>query len=182
LSVDEFLKIHKPSPEALERARAEGIDLLVLKETNPNEYKMRSAQEVLQTSSVLADIASQVFFAAFPHHELFRHGDSRWLSFPELSSKELQRWDDALARLVLHPKYAKNYLYYHVINDKHGEERHLDFPVNPKDWQGQINVLIGPFATQSEAEAWAEAIDQQFMVDIVPYLQGWFCDIFLVEL
>jgi hypothetical protein len=185
VNVDEFLRIHKPSARALAKAKAEGLDLTTLKETNPTEYKMRTAQEVLLTSTDFVEMASSVFFAAFPHHDLFRleHYQVTLLSFPELSSKDLKRWDDALGRLVLHAKYAQEYAYYRVINDKNGEVRHLGLPIDPLAYQGQINVLIGPFETQQAALHWGEAqvTQQQHIVDTVSYLEAWFCDVFSAE-
>ncbi len=184
VDVDEFLRIHKPSSKALAKAKADDLDLIALKETNPTEYKIRTAQDILWTSENFVEMASHVFFATFPHHELFRHPNQvSLLAFPELSSKDLKRWDDALGRLVLHPKYAKDYLYYRVINDKKGELRQLDLPIDPRDWQGQINALVGPFETQQEAEYWGEnrVKHQQFIVDTVPYIEAWFCDVFSAE-
>jgi hypothetical protein len=182
--VDEFLRIHKPSKEAEGRAKAEGIDLLALKETNPLEYKMRASQEMLQTSRDFIEIASQVFFAAFPHHELFRYGEQQisLLSFPELSAKDLERWDKAMGRLVEHPTYSRDYLYYRVVNSSQGEKRQLALPINPADWQGQVDMLVGPFAHQQQAMEWAEAIKpEQLMVDTLQYQGYWFCDLFLLN-
>ena len=180
--MDPLVQIHKPSVLALNKAKAEGVDLFSLKQTNPNEYKMRVAQEILVTQGLLADFASQVFFAAFPHYELFRLESLEQLnllSFPELSSKDLKRWDDALGRLVLQTKFAKDYAYYRVVQDKQGEMRQLALPLNPQAYQGQLNVLVGPFATELEAHTWGE---KQFMFDTVAYLGVWFCDLFSVEM
>ncbi len=180
--MDPLVQIHKPSILALNKAKADGIDLLSLKQTNPNEYKMRVAQDILLSSRELADFASQVFFAAFPHHELFKLDYKEHLSllsFPELSPKDLKRWDDALSRLVLQTKFAKDYAYYRVVQDKQGEMRQLALPLSPQAYEGQLNVLVGPFVNELEAHTWGE---QQFMFDTVAYLGVWFCDLFSVEM
>ena len=184
--MDEFLSLHKPNDKSLSKARAEGIDLAVLKQSNPTEYKMRVAQTILVSAKNVSEQASYVFFAAFPHHELFKLEQSRTtslLSFPELSKQDLKRWDDALGRMILHPKFAQSYTYYRVINDRRGEQRQLGLPLSPENWQGQADVLVGPFETQWAVETWGEqqVKPQQLMFDAVPWSARWFCDVFAVE-
>lgn len=185
--MEAFLKWHKPSSKALRQAQAEGIDLELLKVSNSVEYKMRVAQEILVTSEKFVEIASQVFFAAFPYHEMFKleHGSTvRLLSFPELSTKELRRWDDALGRMALQPQFSQQLAYYRVIEDQQGQVRQLAFPLKPQDWQGQTNVLVGPFEDQQQAKMWGEGHsgNQQLMIDTIAYAEHWFCDVFLAEL
>jgi hypothetical protein len=185
--VDELLRLHKPDATSLKKALVEGIDLIALKETNPTEYKMRLAQTVLQSSKTLAEQAGHVFFAAFPHHELFKleHSNTTTLlSFPELSTKDLKRWDDALGRMVLHPKFSESFVYYRVIKDSRGEQRQLGLPLSAVHWKGHVDVLVGPFETQQGAETWGEeqVKPQQLMFDAVTWSERWFCDVFPIDI
>jgi hypothetical protein len=184
--MDEFLRLHQPSEKIKQRAEQAGINLLELKEANPQHYKMLVAQRVLEVSAALEQLASSVITAAFRHHDVFRLEQAETVSlliFPELSDKELERLDAATTQLTETPPLKKDYAYFRVVTDKRGEHRQLAFPLPPNHWQGQLNQLVGPFAHQAEAETWGEqhARPNHLIHDTVSYGGAWFCDVFSGE-
>lgn len=182
--MDDVLTHHQASEEARARAEAAGLDLNHLKSTDPQQYKMLTAQRLVVSDQRFVERISAVFFAAFRHYDLFQltEGDKTvLLAFPELTSAELKKLDNALGRLVALAEYEGLNAYYRVINDPQGEHRELALPVAPSDWQGEAGVLVGPFASQSKAEAWGEAHVQDkddLVYDALPHASSWYCDIF----
>ncbi|CAN5743883.1 hypothetical protein BH24DEI2_BH24DEI2_29210 [soil metagenome] len=178
------LEHHTPTEAARHRAAAAGLSLDDLKHSDPQRYKMLNAQPLLQVAPSLAAAASAVLFAAFRHYDLFElPGDdvTTLLVFPPLTPAETKRFDDALGRLAALDIHAQNYVYYRVVTDRQGEHRQLALPLAPAAWSGEANRLVGPFATQSAAEAWGEAhISGQgsLIHDTVPQAGAWFCDVF----
>jgi hypothetical protein len=184
--VDEFLRLHKPSDEALLRARQAKLDLTQLKETDPARYKMMVAQRVLEVSPGLETLANSTLLAAFRHHEVFRleqSGSVTLLVFPELSHKEQEKLDKALSQFIEAPTYKTKHVYFRVVTDKTGEHRQLAFPLSVDTWQGQTNILVGPFANQKEAERWGDNTvrPHNLIHDTVNYAGAWFCDVFSAE-
>jgi hypothetical protein len=184
--MDEFLRLHQPSEVAQQRAKQASINLAELKQTNPQDYKMLVAQPILEVSVDLEQHASNILTAAFRHHEVFRLEQRDMvilLIFPELSTKELDKLDRALSQLTELPSLKTKYVYYRVVTDKTGEHRQLALPLAPSQWQGQHNVLLGPFDHQADAEAWGEqnARPSNLIHDTVNYAGAWFCDVFSGE-
>ena len=178
------LEHHTPTEAARRRAEAAGLDLGDLKRNDPQRYKMLNAAPLLQVAPDLQAAASAVFFAAFRHYDLFEvpNDDTvTLLAFPPLTPAEAGRLDDALGRLAALEVHAKKHVYYRVVTDRQGEHRQLALPLSPDAWSGEANRLVGPFATQSEAEAWGEArVSGQgsLIHDTVPQGNAWFCDVF----
>lgn len=181
---DGVLEHHTPTAAARQRAEAAGIDLDKLRRSDPQRYKMLNAVVLLRVAPALREAASNVFFAAFRHYELFEaaEGDlTTLLAFPPLTAAELKRFDDALGRLAALNAYAEQYVYYRVVNDRQGEHRELALPLAPGAWTGEINRLVGPFPSQAAAEAWGEAQvrgRENLVYDAVPQAGAWFCDVF----
>ena len=182
--MNSVLEHHIPTGAARQRAEAAGLDLDDLKRSDPQRYKMLNAAPLLQVAPVLQAAASAVFFAAFRHYDLFEvpNDDTvTLLAFPPLTPAEAGRLDDALGRLAALDAHAENHVYYRVVTDRQGEHRQLALPLNPATWSGEANRLVGPFATQSEAEAWGEArVSGQgsLIHDTVFQGNAWFCDVF----
>ena len=108
---DRVLEHHTPSKAARQRAEAAGLDLIELKNSDPQHYKMLNAQTLLRVAPVLKEAASNVFFAAFRHYDLFELADgdlTTLLAFPPLTGAELKRFDDGLGRLAALPAFARS--------------------------------------------------------------------------
>lgn len=178
--MNDELTHHQANEAARARAEAVGLDLDELKTRDPQQYKMLNAAKLIVADNLFIERVSAVFFAAFRHYELFQlvaETKTTLLCFPELTSAELKKFDDALGRLVALAEYEPLNAYYRVVNDPSGEHRELALPVAPPDWQGEPGVLVGPFESQDEAEAWGET-HVQLVYDEVPHASKWYCDIF----
>lgn len=188
------LHTHTPSEAVRKRAEVADIDLDTLKQRDPQHYKMLNAEPVVEVSSELAEMAISVFLAAFPHYEVFRlESDQRLslLAFPPLTPAEQAKFDNALARLASHPRYAAQYAFFRTVTDKQGEHRQFALALAPAAWQQDVNVLVGPFASEAEARAWSDThingtallSDTVLMSDTVhqgnvPQGSNWFVDVF----
>ncbi len=184
--MDEFLRLHKPSDAARQRAERANINLNELKETNPTHYKMLVAQNVLEVSPELEQLAGDILSAAFRYHEVFRLEHPPFVTllvFPDLTAKDLERLDTALAKLPELPKFKAQHAYFRIVTDKEGEHRQLALPLPPESWVGQKNILVGPFENQADAEAWGdETVRPQTLIhDTIPFSNLWFCDVFASE-
>jgi hypothetical protein len=184
--MDEFLRLHKPSDTARQRAERANINLTELKKTNPTHYKILVAQNVLEVSPELEQLASDVLSAAFKFHEVFRLEHPliiRLLIFPELTPKDLERLDTALATLTELSNLKTQHAYFRIVTDSEGEHRQLALPLAPKRWGGQTNVLVGPFSNQADAETWGdEHVRPQHLIhDALQFSGFWFCDVFASE-
>jgi hypothetical protein len=184
----EDLSYHQASEKARQKASAAGIDLNALKDTNPEQYKMLNAERLLEVEESLLELASSIFFALFPRHDLFKLPGrlTRLLAFPPLSESELARFDKGLSQLVEHPRYQAKLAYFRIVSDAEGEHRQLALPLSPATWQGESNVLVGPFENQLKAESWAKRHltsynnDTTLIYDVVPLANSWVCDVFLL--
>ena len=182
--MDDVLTHHQPSEAARARAEAAGLDLDNLKMNDPQQYKMINAQRLVKADNRFTERISAVLFAAFRHYDLFQVAEGEktlLLVFPELTSAELKKFDDALGRLVALAEYESLNAYYRVINDPQGEHRELALPVAPLNWRGESGVLVGPFETQNEAEAWGDVhvkTEDGLVYDALPHASNWYCDIF----
>lgn len=186
--MDSALEHHVPAPAARKRAEAAGLDLMELKRSDPQRYKMLNAAVLLRVAPALSEAASNVFFAAFRHYDLFElpsdEGLMTLLTFPPLTAAETKRLDDALGRLAALPAFAELHAYYRVVSDRQGEHRELALPVEPAAWAGEVNRLVGPFNSQAAAEAWGEARVRgsgNLIYDAVPQAGAWFCDVFAAD-
>jgi hypothetical protein len=181
--MDEFLRLHKPSDAARQRAERGNLNLEQLKETNPTHYKMLVAQNVLEVSPELEQLAGDILLAAFKFHEVFRLEHLPFITllvFPDLTEKDLERLDTALANLTELPKFKTQHAYFRIVTDKEGEHRQLALPLVPERWAGQKNILVGPFTNQGDAEAWGdETVRPQHLIhDAIQFSNLWFCDVF----
>lgn len=168
------------SPEALKRAAAADLDLLALRDEQPEQFMMFLAETLIEVSNELKSYASDVFFAAFPHHKVYeiKAGSAAILKvFPALLEKEQDKYLDALGRLVDHPKFAFPMAYVRTVADEDGKKQQFALPIIPEAWQGESNHLVGPFATEETAKAWLVRQENK-QGDCLIYANKWFCDIF----
>ncbi len=168
------------SPEAFERAAAADLDLLALRDQQPEQFMMFLAEILIEVSAELKSYASDVFFAAFPHHKVFeiKSNSAAILKvFPALLEKEQDKYLDALGRLVDHPKFAFPMAYVRTVADEDGKKQQFALPIAPEAWQGESNHLVGPFATEATAKTWL-ARQENRQGDCLIYADNWFCDVF----
>ena len=170
------------SEKAKARAKAAGLELDALRESDPERFMLFCAEDVLYLSEQLRDLASSVFFAAFPHHKLFEQADERLLifkAFPGLGKAEEEKLLSALGRLIDHPKFAFPLAYLRTVNDQTGRQHYFALPIQAQDWKGQSNQLVGPFATEAQARAWAlENLLAGLDFDSLQHADQWFCEFF----
>lgn len=178
--MDEVVRLHRPSALARRRAAAAGVELEALKHSDPQRYKMLCAQPILVTQAAFVDDACALYWAAF-RYELFkleRPPQVTLLSFPELTAAELRRWDRALGQLVALPKYRAQGVFYRVVGTLEGELRQLGLPLAPAAWQGEREVLVGPFDSEAAAKAWAARLPEGYAHDCLQQDGRWLCDVF----
>lgn len=174
---------------ARERAEARaaelGVDLDVLRTEDPDRYRMLHAAPLLEAHPSLADAAAQVAWDVMPDAEVYqvRQGDrTRLYIEPEPNRETLSAIDARLAHLINHASFKEAFAFYRTVNDLRGEHRELLLPTPPEDWDAQQAAMLGPFDTESEAEAWAkDHVPPNMASDVVPMLGRWFCDVFSAE-
>ena len=181
------LKDHEPRPEVRRKAESAGIDLEVLKQSDPVTYAVLNAQHAVQIAPQLKEIAGRTLFANFPERQIFDlprevAGVTRLnlLIFPPLDHAELARLDEVLAALASRLP-ADPYAFYRVVADTAGEHRELALPIPPGAWQGQAGVMVGPFASEAAAKTWSDThvgASDTLVSDVLPYNGAWFCDLF----
>lgn len=176
---DRRLLGHTPSPAAERRAEEAGVDLDELRRSDPERYRMFNAEEVLRADGALAAPAAQTLSVLFPDRDIFRIDDgptARFRLFPPPSEDDLERVDDAAARLVAAASVP--HAMFRVVRDARGERREILVPMPPSGWPGGERV-VGPFASEAEAEAWAdENVAPPMVGDPFPQQGSWFVDVF----
>lgn len=179
------VQTHKPTPAARRRAEAAGLDLDDLKRRDPVTYAVLNAQRAVQVAPQLREAAGEALFDAFPRHQVFdapqtQGGLGSLLLFPPLGQAELIRLDRTFAELASVTSSVGS-VFYRTVNDSGGERRELGLTVLPDAWQGQPDVMVGPFVTEAAARAWSErhvAAPSGLVSDVLRYAGAWFCDLF----
>lgn len=179
--MDPTLLRHRPSDAVRRRAEAEGIDLEELKRSDPQRYGMLNAGEALRAHPELADLAASALAVAFPERSLFEAAPDamvRVLVFPPLSEAERRRFDALLAPLTDRPEWRARHAYYREVRDVRGTRHELGLPAAPAAYHGG-DGMVGPFADQADADAWArEHVAPPRVHDTVVLGGAWFCDVF----
>lgn len=172
---------HRPSEDAVRRAREAGFELEELRESDPTTYRMLCAVPVLRTASELRAVVEAPLRSALPGKELFEaklEGVVLLLAFPGPAREELQRLDEALGAAAASTGDPR--VYYRVVTDRAGTRRELLFATEPAEWSGQA-ALLGPFEDEGAAIAFGErnvAGRSGITYDALPYGGHWFCDVF----
>lgn len=180
---------HQPSEAAKRRAERAGVELDRLRSDDPQQYAMLCAEAVVQAPAVLLSTVAGEVMEHLPNRMWFelpgqRQGLSVLLSFPPLSGEELGQLDDVLAKLAAREDFAGHFAYYRVVNDLKGERREFGVALAPRAWEGEVDVMVGPFAASEEAQAWVEARlagRGALASDVVEYGGHWFVDVFEVR-
>ena len=183
--MDPLVHLHRPTGRARQRAAAAGLDLEALKASDPLRYKLLNAEPLVFVHESLMEHAQGVFAAGFRAHDLFQRPlepeYAELLVFPALEPGDLERLDAALGRLAELPQHRARHAYYRVVSDARGAARQLGLPLAPERWVNEVNRLVGPFASQLEAETWAEtarAGRPTLLFDAVAHGGVWLCDVF----
>jgi len=178
---EDDVREHVPSDLARRRAARAGLDLESVRRDAPDQYRMLNAEEIVQVSPELAEVAAELVWDLFEGRRIYRvpgEGTERLLAFPPLSDAELTRFDDAAADLVARPAYEQALAFFRTVRDLRGTHRELMLPTPPEEWRGEA-VLVGPFASREEAERWpAGRLPPELVADPLPYRGRWFCDVF----
>ena len=170
---------HRPSAAAESRAAEAGLDLETLRRDDPQRYKMLAAEEVVRADAELAGHVAQTLAILFPRDDIFRVEAGRAVHFrvfPEPSAGDLERVEDAAARLV--SASSLKHAMFRVVRDLRGERREVLVPEPVDAWQG-APAVVGPFPAQGAAERWAdERVGPPLVGDAFPHEGAWFVDVF----
>ena len=138
--------------------------------------------ELLRVDPRLADLAASLFWATFPHRRLGRAPADRdgrlpFLIDAPLGAREGERWRRALDELVR--AHAASGAFVREVRDREGRRDELALPVAPEAYAGG-SWLVGPFATESEADAWAaHRLARPWVHDVVAQVGAHFADVVL---
>lgn len=176
---DRSLVGHTPSTAAERRADEAGLDLDVLRREDPERYEMLNAEEVIRADGELAGQVAQTLSILFPRQAIFRlevGATVHFRVFPEPAEGDLERLEDAAARLVTATSVPN--AMFRVVTDLRGERREVLVAVAPDAWRGDPRV-VGPFDTQAAAEAWVDRrVERPLVGDPFPHEGTWFVDVF----
>lgn len=140
------------------------------------------AVELLRVDPRLEDLAASLFWATFPHRRLGkapadRDGRVPLLIDAPLEAQEHQRWRGALDAL-LRDRVASG-AFVREVHDRDGRREELALPVAAEAYEGGA-WLVGPFATEAAADAWAERrLARPWVHDVVAHAHAHFADVFL---
>lgn len=173
---------HTPSDTARRRAEAAGLDLDTLRREDPERYKMLNAEEAIRADGELAGPVAQTLSVLLPGADIFRleaGAQARFLVFPSLAEQDVDRLEDAAARLV--SATSVPHAMFRVVADLRGERREVLVAVPPDGWRGDERV-VGPFDTQGAAEAWADRqVAPPLVADAFAQEGAWYVDVFSGE-
>lgn len=155
------------------------MDLAELKRSDPQKYKMLNAEEVVRVDGELVGPVAQTLAIVFPEADIFRidlGSTARYRVFPEPSERELERIEDAAARLVTATSVP--HAMFRVVNDLRGERREVLVPVLPAGWRGDARV-VGPFESERAAQKWSDRhVQGPLVADAFSQGGSWFVDVF----
>ena len=164
---------------------AAGLDLDALRHSDPQQFRMFSAEEVCTTSRELVEGVGETFFELFPDGDLYQLPDPvpgrvRLLAFPPLDGEAGVLWDERLPSLPA--RWPQAPVYCRTVEDVRGVVREVALPIAPDDWNGQP-VVVGPFRSEEEAAAFGRTAAEGTTLgyDVFPLEQLWICDLFLAD-
>ncbi len=121
----------------------------------PEPLPGKDAREVVRATSDLAPIAESVILVLFPASTLYR-STSGLVSLrlePAPDREGFRRLKDKLFELVGRPEWRRRHAVGREVSDADGTRLEVLTPVPPREYAGGAR-LVGPFATQAEADAW----------------------------
>lgn len=138
--------------------------------------------ELLRVDPRLEDLAASLFWATFPQRRLGkapadRDGRVPLLIDAPLGAREGDRWRGALDALLR--ERAASGAFVREVRDRDGRREELALPVEPDAYPGGA-WLVGPFATEGAADAWAaRALARPWVHDVVAHAGAHYADVFL---
>jgi len=138
--------------------------------------------ELLRVDPRLEDLAASLFWATFPHRRLGkapadRDGRVPLLLDAPLDPREDVRWRGALDALLR--DRAASGAFVREVRDRAGCREELALPVAPVAYAGG-SWLVGPFATEGAADAWAaQRLARPWVHDVVAHAGAHYADVFL---
>jgi hypothetical protein len=161
---------HTPSAAAQRRAEDADVDLEAARTNDPETYKMLNAEEVIRADGELAGLVAQTLSVIFPQADIFRldvGSNARFRIFPEPAEKDLDRLEDAAARLVSAASVPN--AMFRVVNDLRGERREVLVPVPPDGWRGDERAAR-PSPSDCVASGWLVRLVLRPLVPDAPVL------------
>jgi len=140
------------------------------------------AIELLRVDPRLEDLAASLFWATFPHRRLGKAAADRDGRVPllvdaPLDGREDERWRSALDALL--QDRAASGAFRREVRDRDGRREELALPVAPEAYAGGA-WLVGPFATEAAADAWAaRRLERPWVHDVIAHANAHFADVFL---
>lgn len=138
--------------------------------------------ELVRVDPRLEELAASLFWATFPRRRLGkapadRDGRVPLLMDAPLDAREGERWRAALDALLRDRAASGAFL--REVRDRDGRREELALPVAPEAYAGGA-WLVGPFATETAADAWASGrLARPWVHDVVAHAGGHFADVFL---
>lgn len=138
--------------------------------------------ELLRVDPRLEALAASLFWATLPDRRLGkapadRDGRVPFLLDAPLAPREADRWRGALDALLRDRAGAGAFL--REVRDRDGRREELALPVAPEAYGGGA-WLVGPFATEAAADAWAaQRLARPWVHDVVAHAGAHFADVFL---
>lgn len=137
--------------------------------------------ELLRVDPRLVDVVASLFWATFPQRELGKAPIDRDGRVPlavraPLDAREAQRWRAALDALLRDRAGAGAFL--REVRDRDGRRDELALPVAPDAYAGGA-WLVGPFATDAAADAWAaRRLERPWVHDVIDHAGARYADVF----
>lgn len=138
--------------------------------------------ELLRVDPRLEQLAASLFWATFPARRLGkapadRDGRVPFLVDAPLDARADERWRHALAALLR--DRADSGAFVREVRDRDGRREELALPVGPDAYAGGA-WLVGPFASDAAADAWAaHRLERPWVHDVVAHGGARFADVFL---
>lgn len=137
---------------------------------------------LLRVERALVDTVAQLLWAAAPQAQLL-HDEADdaglvplYLRAP-LTPAAAAAFERGLDALLAEASERRLGTYLREVRDLRGRRRELARPRSPESWSGQP-CLVGAFADEAAARAWAATLPAGWFGDAMPHAQAWYVDVF----
>lgn len=139
-----------------------------------------AAREVVRASRPVAGIVASLLLSLYPRAELYRVGvdPERLILDPAPPSGRLEKLGSMLFDLAERPEWRARHLVTREVSDGSGLRLEALLPL-AADAYREGAVLVGPFATEVEADRWgADHAVATLSYDVFATGGVWVCDLF----